>query len=118
MRRMLFTNPDFLDFTEGQNTFRQGTKWSDLKIGEKIEVALKKDDTEEVVGIAKVSGIVVSKLVVLLGRHAHSNHETFGMGPNSYADDALLKILKRIYPGISTEDIFTAIYLDRTPDFT
>ena len=118
MRRMLFTNPDYLDFTEGQNTFRKGTKWSDVEIGEKIELALVDLNTnvETVVGEARVAGVVVGKLVGLLGRHAHSNHETFSLGPNAYADDALLKILKRCYPGTSTEDIFTAVYLDRTPE--
>ncbi len=120
MRRMLFTNPDNLDFTEGQNTFRKGDKWSDLEIDERIELALVDPNTnvETLIGEAKVAGVVKGKLIGLLGRHAHSNHETFSMGPTAYADDALLKILKRCYPGLSTEDVFTAVYLDRTPDFS
>lgn len=115
MRRMLFTNPTFLDFTEGQNTFRKGDKWADLKIGETIEIATIAGETETVVGTAKVVGIVLGKLTSMLGRHAHSNHETFSLGPNSFADDALFKILKQAYPDCSTEDIFTVVYLDRTP---
>lgn len=119
MRRMLFTNPNFIDFTEGQNTFRKGDKWADLKIGEKVEIALagvQHGEAETVVGEARVVGVVVGKLAGLLGRHAHNNHETFAMGPGAYADDALFKILRKIYPETSTEDLFTAVYLDRTPE--
>ncbi len=115
MRRMLFTNPTFLDFTEGQNAFRKGDKWADLRIGETIEIATVADGVETVVAGAKVVGVVLGKLTTMLGRHAHSNHETFSLGPNSFADDALFKILRQAYPGCSTEDIFTVVYLDRTP---
>lgn len=116
MKRMLFTNPNHLDFTEGQNTFRRGTKWSEeLKIGDTIELALTKDGTETDVGTAKVVGIVVGKLAGLLGRHAWSNHETFTMNRDGFAEDELYKILRSIYPETSVEDVYTVVYLDRTP---
>lgn len=113
MRRMLFTNPDYLSFTEGQNTFRKGNKWADLQVGEKIELALTGNGQPDVVvGQARVVGVVVDKLGKLLSRHAHGNHETF-LAEN--ADQVLLGILKQIYFDASDDEIFTAIYLDRNP---
>lgn len=105
MRRILFTNANFLRFDHGQSTFRLGSKWADLRIGEEVELALVDGGVETVVGTAAVDGVVTGTYDVLLTRHRHTNHET---------DHDLDTRMRNIYGHLVTNDApAVVIYLRR-----
>lgn len=101
----------------GENTFRQGTKWSDLKPGEKVGLALTAEP-ERIIDTAVVRGVVLDHLGVLLNVHAGHNHAVLkACGDNEIrwdqAADSLLASLRAIYPGMTDTDLFTVVYLQR-----
>lgn len=114
MRRILFTNPNFLQFNAGQSTFRMGNKWANLQLGEVVELVHLHDGVETVVGTAEVNGVVVGPYQEMLMRHGESNHEAEN---NHDAVGTLDEVIRSIYgDAVEAEATATVIYLRRRAD--
>ena len=111
MRTILFSSLGDGELVVGQNTFRKGSKYNDLKIGERVNLALT-DKPDESIGEAVIRGVVYDLYGVLLHEHSRSNH---GVLTYDLAKKAkmLHEILTTIYGEPDDLDLYAAIYLDR-----
>lgn len=114
MRTMLFQNPiRDGEFEHGHNTFRDGDNWADLRIGERIKLAMS-DKPNEPICEAIIRGVVVDTLGILLSTHALNNHCVVDEYTEAWAaNEALHSILTKIYGPLEGHRTFTAVYLDR-----
>lgn len=118
MRTILFAALAATELEAGQNTFRAGTKYDDLRIGERVNLALT-ETPDQIIGQAIVRGVVSDCLDILLAGHAQNNHGVIaaGLTDGAYAigdqSAALKEILVGIYGPQEGHETFAAVYLDR-----
>jgi len=113
MRTILFLAITAEELTGGENTFRAGEKYNDLRIGEVVNLALTAEP-EKSIGQAVVKGVVSDCLGILLASHGHNNHAV--MHGEERGDFALQKLkadLDSIYGPQEGHETFAAVYLDR-----
>lgn len=117
MRTILFAALAAEELSGGENTFRKGEKYNDLRIGEIVNLALA-ETPDTIIGQAVVKGVVADCLGILLATHGANNHGTLhdgGIQTPSVAMERLKGILDGIYGPQEGHETFAAVYLDRLP---
>src|SRR5690606_32492899 len=113
MRTILFQSITDDELAGGENTFRAGDKWADLRPGERVNLALTATpDQPFAQGV--VRGVVVDCLGILLAGHASQNHGVMHSTEDLGQTDAemLKDVLEGIYGPQEGHETFTVVYLD------